>query len=154
MKASGRAWRHAPVPPELRGATRLETRRKSYRFEDGVCVEVTRRDGVDDGPDALLGMRVAGFVDAEGSDPGAGAPAVFASFRPGASAVLFRVEGKETIAALTSPSFAFFHAGNTPNAEPDARELPTSRFHAKDLARAAPPEVAPLPTQSMTRMFF
>lgn len=147
-------WRLAPMLAELAGPTRLETRRKSYRFEDGVCVEVVRRDGLEGEPDPLLGMRIAGWLDAEGSDPGAGVPVLLTSWRPGTSAVLWRPEGRETVTALTSPSFAFFHAGNTPKAEPDVREQPTSRFHAKDLVRANPPAPTPLPRQSMTRMFF
>ena len=108
------------------GPIRLETRRTSYLFVDGVCTEVVRRDGGGDAESPMLGMHLAGFVrDGEVISEG---------WLPGSRAVLHRPNAAETgelAVALTSPAFACMRAA----------------VPANDLAVAPPSErrIAPRP---------
>ena len=87
------------------GAIRVETRRSSYLFIDGVCVEVTRRDGGGGDESPVVGMCLAGFVRAGEEITG--------GWLPGSRAVLHRGDGAaggELAVALTSPAFACMRA--------------------------------------------
>lgn len=87
-------------PPALDGTTRLETRRTVYVFEDGVLVEVARRDGGTSS--AFLGARLMGWLvdDEEISN----------TWRPNSRAILWRAGASadgQSLVALTSPAYAF-----------------------------------------------
>jgi len=149
LERNGQAWLAAPVLPEFVGATHLHTPRKVIGFRDGVCVEVVMRDTGARVADPILGMRVAGWLEP-------GSKKLVAAWRPGASAILFRLidEHGNAAVAMTSPSFAFFYAGNQRMMAPDPRDVATSRFHHAPRAYAPAPRAAPLAPGSMTRMFY
>jgi len=101
-------WMTAIGPLGLEGVHRLETARTIYVLNDGVCVDVGRRDGEEqsNAESSLVGMRVVGWLlDVEGHRR------LLDRWLPGARAVLWRAPDKAAhIAskiALTSPSFAF-----------------------------------------------
>jgi len=75
------------TPPPCPGAWQLTTRRTTYFFRDGCCVDATdRSDTSRDGElDGLRGMRLAGFLplNAEALEP---------RWSPGCVAVLVRRE--------------------------------------------------------------
>lgn len=94
------AWMTAVRPPALDGTTRLETRRTVYVFEDGMLVEVARRDGATSS--AFLGARLMGWLVEEEE--------VSNTWRPNARAILWRAgasDDGQSLVALTSPGFAF-----------------------------------------------
>ncbi|MEO6572328.1 MAG: hypothetical protein ABIP89_00720 [Polyangiaceae bacterium] len=100
---SAEAWMTAVMPAAFDGVTRIESRRTVYRFDDGVCIEAERRSGETTGVEDCVGMRVVGWV--------IGTDTLVATWRPGARAVLWRLEEDGTASvALTSPTFAFVAA--------------------------------------------
>ncbi len=100
---SAEAWMTAVMPAAFDGVTRIESRRTVYRFEDGVCIEAERRTGETTGAEDCVGMRVVGWLT--------GTDTLVATWRPGARAILWRLEedGSASV-ALTSPTFAFVAA--------------------------------------------
>ena len=113
---SAETWMMAVMPATFDGFTRIETRRTVYRFDDGVCVEAERRSGESMGAADCIGMRIVGWVIGEG--------ALVSTWRPGARAVLWRLEEDGTASvALTSPTFAFVAAIRAVAYVPVARSL-------------------------------
>jgi len=148
LERDGARWLAAPVLPELRGTTHLHTPRKVIQLDDGVCSCVFMRDTGELFADPIIGMRVAGWL-------WDGQKTLADAWRPGACAVIFRVidaRGNASV-AMTSPSFAFFYAGNRPVEAPEPHDMPTARFRRTRVPAAAP-QVAPLVPGSMTRMFY
>ena len=113
---SAETWMMAVMPAAFDGFTRIETRRTVYRFDDGVCVEVARRSGESAGVEDCIGMRVVGWLIGEG--------ALVPTWRPGARAILWRLEEDGTASvALTSPTFGFVAAIRAVAHDPVTRSL-------------------------------
>jgi hypothetical protein len=105
---SARLWGNMPIPPALRGETRVETRNTVYRLRDGICERIDRDGGGRPGsahPDAFVGMRIVGWLLRD--DPRS---PLSLEWQPGAYAVLWRPRMGPTdrsAVALTSPTIAF-----------------------------------------------
>ena len=87
------------------GESWVETRNTIYRFRDGVCVAVARRDPrKKERGSALLGMRLVGWVEG-----GPSCSRLSYEWTPGAYALLWRPEraGVDESIAMTSCTTAF-----------------------------------------------
>ena len=148
-----KTWMTAIAPLGLAGIHRLETRHTIYVFEDGVCVDIARRDG-DEQSNAelsMIGMRVVGWLlDVEGQRR------LLERWLPGARAVMWRAPDKAARAhgalaphgaskiAMTSPSFGFVTCSQ-PDTDDSDDDLDTTAEWT--------PVVPPVATGSFTRLF-
>jgi hypothetical protein len=141
---SKEAWMTAVRPAAMDGATRIETRRSAYHFEDGVCVGIARHDddSDDEGPASsrVVGMRLVGWMPRDAKEL-----VVSPTWLPGARAILWRPEDSRhgaSVIAVTSPAFAFVQPS------PRVTPAPVSERRARI---AVPAYVVPAPP-SMTRI--
>jgi hypothetical protein len=139
---SKEAWMTAVRPAAMDGATRIETRRSAYFFDDGVCVGITRRDGGDEeAPDSsrVVGMRLVGWMPRDSKEL-----VVSPTWLPGSRAILWRPEESReaSVIAVTSPAFAFVRAASSEAPAPISERRPRA---------AVPAYVVPAPP-SMTRI--
>ena len=135
-----KTWMNAVAPLGLAGTHRLETRHTVYVFENGVCVDVARRNEDDEVSAELtmIGMRVVGWLlEIEGQRR------LLGRWMPGARAVLWRPSSGNapTRVALTSQSNAFVECSSPPE-EQEADET-------SDYISIPPPP----PSGSFTRLF-
>jgi hypothetical protein len=86
------------------GETSVLTRNTIYRFYDGTCFAVARRDQhPKTAPTDFIGMRILGWLVDEDATP-----SLSLQWRPGACAVLRRTtESQRDAIALTSPTLSF-----------------------------------------------
>jgi hypothetical protein len=89
---------------KFEGEAWLETRNTIYRFRDGVCFQVARRDGRQARSTELVGMRLVAWLTGTQEHT-----RVALEWVPGAYAVLWRPETDEggEVMAMTSPTTVF-----------------------------------------------
>jgi len=141
-----KTWMTAIAPLGLAGLHRLETRHTIYVFDNGVCVDIARRDGEEQSNAELsmIGMRVVGWLlDIEGQRR------LLERWLPGARAVMWRAPDKAAAVssriAMTSPSFGFVTCSQPDEEVADDEDLDTTAEWT--------PVVPPVASGSFTRLF-
>jgi hypothetical protein len=136
-------WMTSEGPLGLEGLHRLETRHTIYIFDDGVCVDVARRDCERSvAQESAIGMRVVGWLlDIEGRRR------LLSRWLPGARAVMWRAPSDAHCSkiAMTSPSFGFVTCSQ-PDPDDDEDDLAIT-------AEYVPPPSYAGSSGSFTRLF-